>query len=191
MKYKTIMLDIESYSKLASARDKVRKRLGKKLSFNETILALVSGQLEFAEIDDALKDFITRFVENVADLDFVIGAVLFGSVAKGTYNRYSDIDILLLVKSKNRETANKILSKITEMRKESYSLMDKDLPSLINPVIIEVNDMEEFRPFYLDVADYGIILYERGRRLSKFIYALKRMKHVRENVHGLEVLTWA
>ncbi len=190
MKYKTIMLNIVTYAQLAKAKAIMRKKLGKKIGFNDTISELISGRLEFLEIDEKLKDFIARFAENSGAFPFVKGIMLFGSVAKGTYNEYSDIDLLILTKSKKSEDTGKIMKIITDMKGEAYELMDKGLPSLLNPIFIDANDIASFRSFYLDIADYGVILYEDGNSLSSFIYSLKRKSHTRENMNGVEVLTW-
>lgn len=191
MKYKTIMLDADSYAKLAKVKAVMRKRLGRKIGFNGAISELISGRFEFLEIDDELKGFISRFAEKASTFPFVLGVMLFGSVAKGSYNEYSDIDILILTRSKKGEDMDIVMKTIAGMKDEGYRLMDRNLPSLVSLVFLDLKDIKAFRPFYLDLADYGIILYEEGHLLSDFVYSLKRKKHVRENIDNVEVLTWS
>ena len=176
MRYKTIMLDADSYAKLAKVKSIVRKRLGRKVGFNGAISELISSRFEFLDIDEGLKDFISKFAEKISAFPFVRGVMLFGSVAKGAYNEYSDIDLLILTESKKGEDTAKIIRTITGMREESYRLMDRNLPSLVNPVFLHADDIKAFRPFYLDLADYGVILYEKGHQLSDFVYSLKRKR---------------
>lgn len=190
MKYKTIMLNLNSYSRLASAKDTLSKRLGIGISFNDLILELVSSRLEFLDINDELKGYIGRFVDRIKGLDYVLGALLYGSAAKGAYNEYSDIDVLVLTKQTGKGHLAELMSIAASMKEDAGKLMDKGLPSLISPILLSVEDLKTFRPFYLDVADYGVVLYEKEYVLSDFIYKIKKIRHKRELINNAEVLTW-
>lgn len=190
MKYKTIMLDVNSFAKLARAKEILRRKSGRKISFNDLVMELMANRLEFADIEDALKDLITRFIEKIAELDFVQGVMLFGSVANGTYNEYSDIDVLIVTKSGGKGEMGRIMAIASSMKDEERALMERRLPSLISPMVLDTKDLETFRPLYLDLADYGIILYEKGHLLSDFISTLKKKAHRREQEGNVEVLTW-
>ena len=190
MRYKTVMLDLESYAKLLDAKRAMRKKSGLKISFRDLILDLVGRRLDFAPIDEKLKIYIEGFIAKIGRLENVEGAILFGSVAKGTYNEYSDIDIVIFVNQDKADVMRKALDIAKGMKGEGEKLMEMGLPSLINLVVLDAKDMKAFRPFYFDFADYGIILYERGVALSNFVYSLKWRKHKRELIDNVEVLTW-
>lgn len=190
MKYKTVMLDMESYAKLSDAKRALRKKSGLKISFRDLILDLIGRRLDFAPVDDRLKIYIERFVAEMSRLESMEGILLFGSVAKCTYNEYSDIDIVVLVRHGKVNAIRKALTAVKSMKKEGGKLMELGLPSLINPIVLDLDDIKAFRSFYFDFADYGIILYERGAVLSDFIYSLKWKRHKREFVNNVEVLTW-
>jgi predicted nucleotidyltransferase len=190
MRYKTIMLGIDSYAKLARAKEAFRKASGLKLSFSDIILELISKNLDFLPIEGELKAFIKKFVDGISASEEVEGILLFGSVAKGTYDKYSDIDILVVTKHKKGKMLEKLLAATKSLKGDSEKLMSLNLPSLINPIILDESDLKRFRPFYFDFADYGVILYERGGILSDFTSSLKRLKHKREIINNVEVLTW-
>ncbi|MEM3572359.1 MAG: nucleotidyltransferase domain-containing protein [Candidatus Micrarchaeaceae archaeon] len=181
---------MDSYAKLARIREALRKKSGLKLSFRDVILELINERLESAQIDDRLRRFIERVVAALAAIEGIEGVLLFGSVAKGTYNEYSDIDLLVVVKHKNRKTIEKIFSAVSSLDEESKELMNLGLPSLVSPIILDEDEIKVFRPFYFDLADYGLVLYERGRVLSDFIRSMKWTTHRREVVNGVEVVTW-
>lgn len=190
MKYKTIMLDINGYSRLAEAKEALGKRMGITLSFNDMILELVSKNPDFLNIDDGMKDYISGFVDAMKGFDYVVGVLLFGSVAKESFGEHSDIDVLVLTKPGGKGHLAEIMDKASGNKEGGDKLMERGLPSLISPVILSVDDLKTFRPFYLDLADYGVVLYEKGHILSDFIYGIRRMRHKRESINNAEVLVW-
>ena len=190
MQYKTIMLGAKSYAKLASAKEAMRKKSGLKLSFDDLISDLVGRKLELAPIDDRLKRYIEKAALQISNIEGVAGILLFGSVAKGTYNRHSDIDIAVITSGKKWNALRGVLDASKSMQKEGYELMDSGFPSLISPVVLDLKDTKSFRPFYFDLADFGIILYERGKVLTDFVDSIRWKSHRREVVGGAEVVTW-
>lgn len=190
MKYKTIMLDVNSYARLADAKAALGRRMGVSLSFNDLILELVSKNLDFLNIDEGLKSHIAKFADKVRALDYVLGILLFGSVAKETSGEHSDIDILVLVRHGGKGYLAKLMDIAAGLSEDESELMKKGLPSFISPVLLSVDELRKFRPFYLDLADYGVILYERDHFLSDFIYETKRIRHKRELINNTEVLLW-
>ncbi len=191
MKYKSIMLDVKTYSRLAEAKETLEKKMGGRVSFNELLLELASRDLEFLGIDDLLKRYIRAFTNKVTELKYVVGVLLYGSVTRGTCGQYSDIDIMVLTNQKGSNSFFELVD-IAGSLKEDFrkELMEKKLPSLISPVVLSDDKIKNFSPFYLDLADYGIILYEKNGSLSDFIYSVKKIKHKREMIEGIEVLTW-
>lgn len=190
MKYKTIMLSLSGYARLASAKKAFSNRVNLELSFNEFVSETLCNNIKFLNIDDRLRLYINRFVDKVSQMDGVLGVLLFGSVPKGTYHENSDIDLLVVVKSRSNGMLKKIDEIASSMREEGAALMSANLPSLINPIIVNENNLTEFRPFYFDIADYGVVLHEKGYVLTDLVYAFKKRKHSRQVVDNMEVLTW-
>lgn len=190
MKYKTIMLSLAGYSRLARAKKAFSDRIGSELSFNEFVSETLCNNIEFLEIDNRLRSYINGFVDKVILLEGVRGVLLFGSIPKGSHHENSDIDLLIVVKSGSNGMFGMIDEIASSMHKEGIALMSANLPSLINPIVIGENSLTEFRPFYFDIADYGVVLYEKGHVLTDMIYAFKKRKHSRQVVDNMEVLTW-
>ena len=190
MKYKTIMLSLTGYTKLAHAKKVFSERAGSEMSFNEFVSDTLCNKIDFLEMDEKLRSYIIEFADRVNSLDAVCGVLLFGSVAKGEYSENSDIDILVVMRPGAKEILAKIMTIALEMRKEGLTLMAANLPSLIDPVVVSESDIAEFRPFYFDIADYGVILHEKERTLTDMTSAFKKRKHNRQKVDGMEVLTW-
>ncbi|MCW1301716.1 MAG: nucleotidyltransferase domain-containing protein, partial [Candidatus Parvarchaeota archaeon] len=63
------------------------------MSFNDLIMYLSSKNIGFLNIEKELKGYILAFANKLEGIESMRGAVLFGSVARGTYTKDSDIDI--------------------------------------------------------------------------------------------------
>lgn len=191
MEHKTVMLDAGSYARLAHAKAELRRRSGLKISFNDVINELVGRNIESLSIDNMLKRYITEFAEKAGSLEYVLGVLLYGSVARNTFGKYSDIDVMVMTKTHSWKQYEELRAIASELEKRhGASLFGRGLPSLISFVILDVDDLKKFRPFHLDLADYGVVLYERGGALRDFIYAMEGIKHWREHINGAEVLRW-
>ena len=68
--------------------------MNKNVSFSDAMLYLAGNNIRFLDIEQELKGYIHLFSENLKNIDFISGALLFGSVAKLSYQNYSDIGIL-------------------------------------------------------------------------------------------------
>lgn len=190
IKYKSVMLDINGYSKLAEAKTMLSRKMGVSLSFNDLVLELVSRRFEFLNVDASLKNYITKFADRIKCLDYVFGAILFGSVARETFTENSDIDILILTERDMNNKFSRLMDITRSLKEDERALMEKGLPSLITPIFLNIEDTKIFRPIYFDIVDYGIILFEKGNFLSDFMSTIRKVKHKRELINNVEVLTW-
>jgi predicted nucleotidyltransferase len=184
------MIDVNTYSKLSRAKETLQDRLGVKLSYGDLFIDLMSRRIDLLSTDISVKKLIQEFARLSVGSGFVTGILVFGSVAKGTFEKSSDIDILITVKGNKSAALEAILSITKTLESDRELLMKEGLPSLISPVILSEEDMNTFRPFYFDLADYGIIMYEEGTILSDFLYRMKYKKHERFLIDNTEVLTW-
>jgi predicted nucleotidyltransferase len=190
MRYKTIMLGANGYAKLASAKRAVRKKSGLKLSFEDLILDLIGRNLDLAPMDERLKLFIKKASLAISELPKVDGILLYGSVAKGSYNQYSDIDIAIFTSGKKLDVLKQIITLKGAISNEAIALMKLNLPHALSPMVLDKEDTKTFKPFYFDLADFGIILYERGGKVSDFVNSIKWKEHRRQIIKGVEVISW-
>lgn len=190
MKYKTIMLDANTHARLLSAKRLTEERIGSRISFVDLLIDLMGRRVDLLPIDKRLKILINRFSTLLIESGTVSGILLFGSIARGKYDVFSDIDFLLVSKGNKERVLERTFSIKKTLESERETLMKEDLPSLINPLILSEKDLKSFRPFYFDLADYGIVIYEDDSVLTDFIYSTKYTKHKRFTINGTEVLTW-
>jgi predicted nucleotidyltransferase len=101
--------------------------------------------IKFQENNSLLYKRLIEFVESID----CINVTLFGSYAKGTERKGSDIDLLVVSDKKGIEN-------IAKTFKTKYNLT-------INPVVISPDDFKNIKKdnptFYSDLIKFGIILY--------------------------------
>ncbi|MEF8875062.1 MAG: nucleotidyltransferase domain-containing protein [Candidatus Thermoplasmatota archaeon] len=108
-----------------------------------------------AEIDE-LEEAAKRFVGEIRKFEGVKKCVLFGSVARGTADLNSDIDILILFQDRDEKTEDEI-SQIAEKisSKESVRIM----PDVMEKERFELMEKHE-DSFAENIKEEGITLYE-------------------------------
>ena len=184
------MLDLPLYARLFRARSILTSRAKRELSFGDLINELLANRMDLLDLDQRLKHYIGRFAEALRTVEDVQGAILFGSVAKEDFSENSDIDILVLLGDSSTGMISKISEIVNSMRIEAMGLMSAGLPSLISPMFLTLKEVESIRPIFFDIVDYGICLFDKNGHVSDFRFAVNRVKHDREMINNLEVLTW-
>jgi len=113
---------------------------------------------------DYLKSFLTYLKEELnKDL---ISLIIYGSVARGTWNRQSDIDLLLIVSNDFFNQFNE--DKISEITINFYNksrevnLYDNYKNHSIQILTLSKNDLKKFRTLFYDIALDGIIIYDKN-----------------------------
>jgi len=94
----------------------------------------------------------------------LLGVVLFGSAARGENRDSSDIDLLIVVSSDR------------PLRRRLYALWDRRLPEeLHSPHFVHLPDtVKDAGSIWYEAAVDGIVLYEVGRRVSRFLIRIRR-----------------
>lgn len=189
--YKPTMLTLESYNILDEAKRFLRRNSATRVTFSAVIKEFVQKRLILENLDPQVKDYIYSFINEMAIMPCVKGVVLFGSVAKGDWNKYSDIDLFIVVNENELAFYNGIFkAAIDKMETKHRQLIDKDLYLDINPLIISIPRLNDFSSVFLDVLDYGIVLYDIDGTMEKFLNSLRMIRHKRVNTSGVEVLEW-
>jgi predicted nucleotidyltransferase len=128
-----------------------------------------------------LNDFIELLKANFKDN--LCSAILYGSVAKGTARRDSDIDVCLIFKGlpRSRYKRTLLISPLlqTLREKEGYKTLYNDgyLPE-ITPILYTVEEMQDTRPIFLDIVEDGIILLDDGTSKKKLQELKQRMEEL-------------
>ncbi len=188
--YKSILLDEYSYNEINAAKSYLANQLGKEVSFSYVVQRLIGRQMMLLGLDGDILNYVKAFISTMQKYDEVAGILLFGSVAKGTYNKFSDIDVLVVVRSSPAryfDLAHEAISKLSSFREK---LSERGLFLYISPTVITTDDFDEFKPIFLDIADFGIVLYEKDETLTKALIKLSAIKHQRIKTSKGEILKW-
>lgn len=127
---------------------------------------------------------IKRFSETIIeDLKEKISAiVVFGSVARGTTRKDSDIDILILLESKEKP----VLEKLLKINIDSYNwsenqrLLEEDIYTKIFAIKETERELRDNPLILLDILDHGVILYDPQDKLENLLSDLdKKLKSLR------------
>jgi predicted nucleotidyltransferase len=115
--------------------------------------------------------------------DRLISFVLFGSVARGTAKKDSDIDIILITDNLSHKDSMDRFLFIEEKLKgspEFISITKSGCTPELKPILFSKEEASESRYIFLDIVNDGIILYDRNdffrKRLEKLRMKLKELK---------------
>jgi predicted nucleotidyltransferase len=189
--YKPTLLTIESYNILKNAKRDLSEHSAGRVTFTDVINEYVKKQLVLQHLESSVKDYIYSFVNESSKAPQLKGVILFGSMAKGNYNKFSDIDLFMMIDGDERAFYEKVIKGvINEIEKKRKALVDGGWYLRISPLIMSLTRISRFTPIFLDVLDYGITLYDRDNTANDFLNSLRKIKHKRINISGEEVLEW-
>lgn len=182
---KGVYASLVKFSKLLSIE------LGRKLTFSETEHELLKRvHLEYF-VERPLRDYILTFLDQVTADTKIKGIALFGSVISQSYDRYSDIDLAILSDSDYFNTLSFVSEAIESIEPERKRLLHAhDLYMSISPLILGQGDLNILKPVYFDIADYGVILFERKLAFSQFLNSIRRIPHKRSFRKEGELIEW-
>lgn len=189
-KFKQTLLTEEAYYQLKEAKEILKKLTGRNVSFTEVIHKFVGKQLVILGLDQDIKNYISAFVDIITLNKHTLGIILFGSVAKGTFTKFSDIDIAVITDSDFLDYLNYLNKSIKEIENYQDILIKKGLSLYINPLIITKRDLGKLNPIYFDIVDDGVVLYQRADTVSNFFESLEKFKHKRINTASGQIVTW-
>lgn len=188
--YKQTLLEENAYKTLVDAKTIMRAEFGRKVTFSDVINEFIRRKVNFLKLDQDIQNYILAFVDAAKQDKDILGIMLFGSVARGTFNSYSDIDILVVVNESVLDNFYKIERILKDINPTREKLLDKGLHLYISEVVLKKDDLTSFRPFYISLLEEGIILYEKNRVLSEFLSSLNKIKYKWVKVGNNMVLEW-
>jgi len=108
----------------------------------------------------------------------LVSVVLFGSVARGDVSDYSDIDLLIVAKNLPESRFDKV-----RLFDEAEDLCSDELRAIyesygvrpcFSPIIKDVEEAGRVSPLYLDIAEDGVILYDKDDFMKNLLERLQR-----------------
>lgn len=141
---------------------------------------------EYLDYNTKLKNslywpLIKRFSETTIERlkDKILAIVVFGSVARGTTRKDSDIDILILLESKEKP----VLGKLLKINIDSYNwsenqrFLEEDIYTKIFAIKETERELRDNPLILLDILDHGVILYDPQDKLENLLSDLdKKLK---------------
>jgi|GEM_PF-6148896 predicted nucleotidyltransferase len=193
MEYKTVLLNSEAYSKMRKAKEAMANKTKSKISFSDLVNETFGKDIELLGLDSGLLAYVKDACNSIKKRDYVKGIILFGSVARGTYNEHSDIDLFIVVDDKISpiEALESVAEIARRLGKTASSLRAKRLPSSLNPMVVQSRQLAEVKSIYLDILDYGIVIYDPDGEMKEFMDSLRLVKHKRQYTEYGEVLEWS
>lgn len=141
-------------------------------------------ELTLKNIKEPYKSLLEKLLKLLSAKlgDNLISVVVYGSVARKTARKDSDIDLLIIADS---------LPKGRMKRQELFLEVEKPLEPAINklwnegfyvdfsPIILSVEEALKIRPIYLDMVEDAIILYDKNGLFNRILNRLrKRLKEL-------------
>lgn len=189
-KFKQTLLTEEAYSQLKEAKQIIEHNTGRRSSFTEVIKQTVGKQLTIMKMDKDIKNYITAFVDLIDENPHTLGVILFGSLAKNSFTKFSDIDLAVITDSNFIDYFDYLNKKRKEVNPYQDILIKRGLSLYISPLILTVKDFEILNPIYFEIADNGIVLFQRGNRVTEFLDKISKTKHKRIYTESGETLIW-
>ncbi len=121
-------------------------------------------------VEDIKNEAVKLFEENLKAL------ILFGSVARNTAHKNSDIDLLFVFEKlpTKRYERTKLIVKLEEKIDSQLSNMRKEgQATCISPVIKSIEEASYLCPLYLDLLEDAIILFDKDKNFEKTLSRLR------------------
>lgn len=123
-----------------------------------------------------LEKIVARVVESLWEK--LVSIVLFGSLASSRTRPESDIDLLIVAESlpKSYSDRLKLFREIVrEVEGERIKLWrEKGVYPLIDPILLTPDEARSTQPFYLDLIENSLIIYDRDGFMRKKLAELRK-----------------
>jgi predicted nucleotidyltransferase len=108
--------------------------------------------------------------------DELVSVAVFGSIARGTARKDSDLDVLIIASRlprSRRERVQRFLNVKSELDPVLEKLLDEGYAITVSPVILTVDEANEIPPLFLDLTEDAAILYDKDNFLKELLTKLK------------------
>ncbi len=191
-RYRQMLIDEKTHSELRAAKKMLSSCLGTKPSYRDVIDEFVGRRMRFLRLPDDLRNYINRFVSDAALDKHVQGVLLFGSVAKNNFSKYSDTDLLIMSDLPGISSFKDVDGLIKGVEEYREPLVRRGLNLRISPLVLGANEIQHFRPIYIDFIEDGVVLFERNGALTDFLNSIRKsVRYERCIVNDSIVIKWS
>jgi predicted nucleotidyltransferase len=139
-----------------------------------TVFEEKETRLDYSIYRSFLHIFLKKLENNMKNN--LLSVVLYGSVARGTAQRESDVDLLILYRKGDFDTGEAYAVSAIESRKsrEYQTLFEKGIYGEISPLFVTQEELSSNPLILLDIMEEGIILSERNQCFTKMIKKMRK-----------------
>ncbi len=189
-RYRQMLVDEEAHARLNEAKAVLGAAAGRRFSAGEVIEELVGRKVRYLKLPAEVRRYINSFVSIAASDRHVVGILLFGSVAKGNFGKYSDIDVLVVTDS-GYDDLDRIDAMVKAAESARKPLVEGGIFLNMMPLILPASELSRFRPIYIDFLEDGIVLFERDEALTGFLNDVRRsVDFERLVINNQTVIKW-
>jgi|ECHnycMinimDraft_1075156.scaffolds.fasta_scaffold01689_2 predicted nucleotidyltransferase len=102
--------------------------------------------------------------------DDLVSLVLFGSYARGDQRKYSDIDLLVVLKKiEDRYEVFKKFLEVEKILEETVykGLRERGYDPYVSPIFLDISQAVKFRPLYIDLVFDAEVLFDKENLMKK------------------------
>ena len=127
------------------------------------------------------RDYLFNYVSHLKNClnENLQSVILYGSFARGTWTKESDIDLFLIIKNDTAKMFER-LTRITldfEINNDLKNEKGETSYWTIQEISCSLADLNRFRTLFYDITEDGILIYDKNENGLKFIEKIKlRMK---------------
>lgn len=127
-----------------------------------------------------IKRYVCSIINELSEL--IESIVIFGSVARNTARDNSDIDMLIMLKERNKEINDRFLKIQLTLydSEEDQQLMERNIITKIFDIRKTEKELRDNPLILLDILDHGIILYDPNGKMRNLLQDLdKKLKELK------------
>lgn len=159
------------------------KRVGRGLyrAKDPTTITLYVGR-KMKELDLKQKEYKALIGEIVAELfkryrERLVSVVLYGSVARGTAHKLSDVDLIAVIEELPEsfpERIEEMVETVDSVRSTKMGLWKEEIYANIQIYPLTPDEAKRFRLLYLDLTTDAIILYDKGAFIEGVLEKMRK-----------------
>jgi hypothetical protein len=106
----------------------------------------------------------------------LVSVVLYGSVARGTAMKSSDIDLIIVIEDTvvRKKWKYKFIEIERRIRSEFQGMINKGFSVEFRPVVIHAREIWNIKYLFIDITVEGIILYDKDNCMKTRLDALRK-----------------